>query len=151
LESTHFDPALVDRFVCHAETLFALSNGYLGMRGTFEEGSPVGEPGVFLDSAREKVAHDYRVIVCLVACRIEECHDTSSSHLTQSLELVAMLLELRPIPPLELLPACRIVPEPFPQLGAWGDLLHPMVDGGFRLRDAARPKAVDQHARSIVG
>ncbi|HMS76594.1 hypothetical protein, partial [Gordonia sp. (in: high G+C Gram-positive bacteria)] len=27
------------------ETLFALSNGHIGLRGTFEEGEPVDHPG----------------------------------------------------------------------------------------------------------
>ena len=30
------------------ETLFALSNGHIGMRGTFEEGEPVDHPGTYL-------------------------------------------------------------------------------------------------------
>jgi len=102
-------------------------------------------------SRYEKIAKDNRVVMRLVACRIDECHDTFSSQLAQSVKLIAMILKLRPIPPLELLPACGIVPEPFSQLGAWGDLLHPVVDGGFRLADAAWPKSVDQHARAIIG
>ncbi len=35
------------------ETMFALSNGYLGMRGTFDEGEPVHDPGVFLNGFYE--------------------------------------------------------------------------------------------------
>ena len=52
-EATRFDAELADRFVCHSETLFALSNGYLGMRGMFEEGAPAREPGVFLNGFYE--------------------------------------------------------------------------------------------------
>lgn len=52
-EATRFDAKLADRFVCHSETLFALSNGYLGMRGMFEEGAPACEPGVFLNGFYE--------------------------------------------------------------------------------------------------
>ena len=36
-----------------AETLYALSNGYLGMRGTFDEGRPVAAPGTFLNGFHE--------------------------------------------------------------------------------------------------
>jgi alpha,alpha-trehalose phosphorylase len=52
-EAIRFDAKLVDQLVGQAETIFALSNGYLGMRGTFEEGTPVKEPGVFLNGFYE--------------------------------------------------------------------------------------------------
>jgi alpha,alpha-trehalose phosphorylase len=52
-EATRFDAKLADQLTGQAETMFALSNGYLGMRGTFEEGSPVKEPGVFLNGFYE--------------------------------------------------------------------------------------------------
>src|SRR5262245_26928235 len=48
-----FDAERVKQFVGQAETMFALSNGYLGMRGTFEEGTPASEPGVFLNGFYE--------------------------------------------------------------------------------------------------
>lgn len=35
------------------ETLFALSNGHIGMRGTFEEGEPVDHPGTYLSGFYE--------------------------------------------------------------------------------------------------
>lgn len=37
------------RFVPRMETVFALSNGYFGIRGTFEEGRPVDAPGTFVN------------------------------------------------------------------------------------------------------
>jgi alpha,alpha-trehalose phosphorylase len=37
----------------NAETIFSLSNGYLGMRGTFEEGRPAIEPGSFINGFHE--------------------------------------------------------------------------------------------------
>jgi alpha,alpha-trehalose phosphorylase len=52
-EATRFDPKLGDQFIGQAETIFALSNGYLGMRGTLEEGTPAMEPGVFLNGFYE--------------------------------------------------------------------------------------------------
>ncbi len=36
-----------------AETICALANGYLGLRGDFEEGTPVSRPGVFLNGFHE--------------------------------------------------------------------------------------------------
>jgi alpha,alpha-trehalose phosphorylase len=37
----------------NAETIFALSNGFLGIRGTFEEGRPAIEPGAFINGFHE--------------------------------------------------------------------------------------------------
>jgi alpha,alpha-trehalose phosphorylase len=47
--ATRFEP----RFVPQGETLFALGNGYLGLRGDHEEGSPCHHPGVFLNGFYE--------------------------------------------------------------------------------------------------
>ena len=52
-EAVCFDPKLADEFAGQAETIFALSNGYLGMRGMYEEGIPSKEPGVFLNGFYE--------------------------------------------------------------------------------------------------
>jgi len=35
------------------ETMFALGNGYLGMRGCFEEGGPIGQNGTFINGFYE--------------------------------------------------------------------------------------------------
>jgi len=40
-------------FLAQMETIFALSNGYLGLRGDFEEGRPVVQGGVFLNGFYE--------------------------------------------------------------------------------------------------
>ncbi|MFQ5990559.1 MAG: glycoside hydrolase family 65 protein [Candidatus Methylomirabilales bacterium] len=40
-------------FLAAAETLFATANGYLGMRGTFEEGAPVFQRGTFVNGFYE--------------------------------------------------------------------------------------------------
>ncbi len=37
----------------NAETIFALSNGFIGIRGTFEEGRPSIEPGTYLNGFHE--------------------------------------------------------------------------------------------------
>nr|WP_246401385.1 glycosyl hydrolase family 65 protein [Jiangella mangrovi] len=45
----HFDP----RYVARTETVFALANGYLGVRGTQDEGRPVFSPGTFVNGFHE--------------------------------------------------------------------------------------------------
>jgi alpha,alpha-trehalose phosphorylase len=42
-------PALLEQ----GETMFALGNGYLGMRGCFEEGGPIGQNGTFINGFYE--------------------------------------------------------------------------------------------------
>jgi alpha,alpha-trehalose phosphorylase len=49
LKATRFMP----EFMPQAETAFALANGYLGMRGSFEEDYPSHEPGTFLNGFYE--------------------------------------------------------------------------------------------------
>ncbi|BCK53180.1 glycoside hydrolase family 65 protein [Nocardia wallacei] len=44
------DPDALERM----ESIFALSNGHLGLRGTLEEGEPVGTPGTYLNGFYEK-------------------------------------------------------------------------------------------------
>ena len=41
------------RFLGQTETVFSLGNGYLGMRGCFEEGTPVFENGTFINAFYE--------------------------------------------------------------------------------------------------
>ncbi len=49
LKATKFMP----EFLPQAETAFALANGYLGMRGSFEEDRPSHEPGTYLNGFYE--------------------------------------------------------------------------------------------------
>lgn len=51
--AVRYEAEIADRFVGQAETMFALSNGYLGIRGMIDEGTPVKEPGVFLNGFYE--------------------------------------------------------------------------------------------------
>ena len=53
IEAVRYDPKLAREFTGQAETMFALSNGYLGLRGVMEEGTPVREPGVYLNGFYE--------------------------------------------------------------------------------------------------
>jgi alpha,alpha-trehalose phosphorylase len=41
------------RFLAQTETIFSTGNGYLGMRGTFEEGTPVSQSGTFINGFHE--------------------------------------------------------------------------------------------------
>jgi alpha,alpha-trehalose phosphorylase len=41
------------RFLAEAETIFSVGNGYLGMRGNFEEGAPIFESGTFVNGFYE--------------------------------------------------------------------------------------------------
>ncbi len=43
----------VQRYVPQSETLFALANGYLGIRGAFEEGRPVFQSGTYINGFHE--------------------------------------------------------------------------------------------------
>ncbi|MBS1886707.1 MAG: glycoside hydrolase family 65 protein [Actinobacteria bacterium] len=46
IRETHLDLEKLDR----AESVFALSNGHIGIRGTLEEGEPYGLPGTYLNA-----------------------------------------------------------------------------------------------------
>jgi alpha,alpha-trehalose phosphorylase len=48
-----------ERFVARAETVFALSNGYVGVRGTFDEQLPCLSPGTYVNGFHETwpIAH----------------------------------------------------------------------------------------------
>jgi alpha,alpha-trehalose phosphorylase len=45
--------AFTQRYLARVETLLSLSNGYLGMRGTHDEGRPVVERGTFINGFHE--------------------------------------------------------------------------------------------------
>ena len=42
-----------ERYFPRAETMFALANGYVGVRGTFDEGQPTLSPGTFVNGFHE--------------------------------------------------------------------------------------------------
>lgn len=42
-----------DRYAHRAEATFSLSNGYLGIRGTFDEGRPAVTPGTYVNGFHE--------------------------------------------------------------------------------------------------
>ncbi|KMO44239.1 kojibiose phosphorylase [Methylobacterium tarhaniae] len=53
LEAIRYDAKLARELTGQAETMFALSNGYLGLRGVVEEGLPVREAGTYLNGFYE--------------------------------------------------------------------------------------------------
>lgn len=53
IEAVRYVRELVQDFTGQAETMFALSNGYLGIRGIVDEGLPVREPGTYLNGFYE--------------------------------------------------------------------------------------------------
>ncbi|MBW4564073.1 MAG: beta-phosphoglucomutase [Mojavia pulchra JT2-VF2] len=56
---TEFDPTQLH----HKETVFTISNGYLGTRGTFEEGYPQDFPATIIHGVYDKVAIAYTELV----------------------------------------------------------------------------------------
>ncbi|MDT4918420.1 MAG: alpha,alpha-trehalose phosphorylase, partial [Pseudonocardiales bacterium] len=44
---------LSDTSIAQVESLFALSNGHIGVRGNLDEGDPAGLPGTYLNSFYE--------------------------------------------------------------------------------------------------
>src|SRR5580698_3279367 len=50
VRETHFNPDLL----AQSESVFALSNGHIGMRGNLDEGEPHGIPGMYLNSFYEQ-------------------------------------------------------------------------------------------------
>ena len=47
-------------------------------------------------------------------------------------------------------PLLRIVPKPFPKLGAWSNLFQPEIDLRLFLGQTARPEPVHQNAGAII-
>jgi alpha,alpha-trehalose phosphorylase len=41
------------RFLAQTETIFSTGNGYIGMRGNFDEGAPVSQNGTFVNGFHE--------------------------------------------------------------------------------------------------
>ncbi|MHB2210748.1 glycoside hydrolase family 65 protein [Methylobacterium sp. CM6257] len=52
-EAVRYDTRLARELTGQAETMFALSNGYVGIRGAAEEGTPVREAGTYLNGFYE--------------------------------------------------------------------------------------------------
>jgi alpha,alpha-trehalose phosphorylase len=55
VRETHFDPG----FLAQSESIFALANGHLGLRGNLDEGEPRGLIGTYLNGFYESYALEY--------------------------------------------------------------------------------------------
>ena len=53
LEVIGYRREMFEQYIGQSETMFALANGFLGMRGTHEEERPAKEPGTFLNGFYE--------------------------------------------------------------------------------------------------
>src|SRR5690242_16111055 len=62
---------------------------------------------------------------------------------------LGVFLQLVEIPTAEFLPSLRVMPEPFPQRGAWTDLFQPGVNAQRRFLNATRPEPLDEETLSI--
>lgn len=52
-EWNFIEKEFMGEFLSQGETMFSLGNGYLGMRGCFEEGGPIGQNGTFINGFYE--------------------------------------------------------------------------------------------------
>src|SRR6185436_7806985 len=87
--------------------------------------------------------HD-RIVVKFIPSRKYERDRTLARQSTQHCELIRMTVNLSRIPSTKLRPSSRIVSEPFPQLSAGSNVLHPLVYRGLRFLHSPRPEAIDQ-------
>lgn len=104
-----------------------------------------------LTMRQQNISEHDGIIVHLVVGRVDKREHTLPCKISQPVEFIAMPEDLRRIALAELLPADRIVSEPFAQFRAWRQLLRPIVDRRVRLLDPPGPEPVDQHARAIIG
>src|SRR5579864_8132203 len=90
-------------------------------------------------AAEQEFPQHHGIIMRFIAGREHERDPAVLRKHAQPTQLLAVLLNLRPITAPEFLPSVRIMAEPLSQLGAWRDVLHPLVDGGIGLFQPARP------------
>ena len=68
---------------------------------------------------------------------------------TENVQRFCTLSEFIAVSAPELVPTFGIMAEPGAQLGAWGDLFHPVVEPSARLADATRPQAIDENSCAV--
>lgn len=76
---------------------------------------------------------------------------TLSRNGTQLAQKFAVLVQLLGVTAAKFIPSSRVVPEPFPQVGARRYVLHPLIQSGVCLRHPTRPQSVDQDSGAILG
>jgi hypothetical protein len=75
-------------------------------------------------------------------CAIREGDGLRLSQSADAIQFLRVLRKLDPVAALKLGPAWGIVTEPLRQLGARGDLLYPVTEGGVRFAHSAGPKPI---------
>lgn len=104
----------------------------------------------FLSMRQQDLPENNGIVVRLVVSRVNKCHRTFEGQVAQSIKFFAMHLDLRGISPAELLPTGGIMSEPFSQLRAWCQLLHPIIDCGIGLPHSTRPQPVNQDTLAVT-
>jgi hypothetical protein len=92
---------------------------------------------------------DHSVVVSFVMRRKNERYPASFRERAQFVEPIAVPMDLFRVTALEFLPAIGIMAELPPWRSAGSDVLGPQVDCRLRLRNAARPQAVDQDSKGL--
>src|SRR4051812_30842636 len=100
--------------------------------------------------AVENELEDDGTVVRLVPGGVDERDRPGADFLLQVAEEIALLVEFRPVPPAELVPLGRVVPEPLAEFRAGGDLLEPQVDRRLLIADPSGPEPLNQDAQSIL-
>ena len=98
----------------------------------------------------EKLFESDGIIMLLVLGAIHERHRPVTHMRHELLDCGAVLLEFPEVPSPERAPFRRVVTEPLPERGAWGDLFEPEINPRRTLRHAPWPEPVDQDPESIV-
>jgi hypothetical protein len=80
---------------------------------------------------------------------VEQRHRTASAGVDYGLPGFRIGIELRPVSLAEPMPSFWLVPEPFSQLGAGRDILHPGIHLQRLLLQAPWPETLDQNALPI--
>jgi hypothetical protein len=91
-----------------------------------------------------------RIIVLLVMGTVDKGNRLRAGESADAVQFLRVLPKLGPVAALELRPSRRIVTEPLPQLRAWGDVPHPIIECRLRFAHAARPKPIDKDPKAIV-
>ena len=86
----------------------------------------------------------------LVLGAVYERHRPVTYMRHELLDRGAVLLEFPEVTSPERAPFRRVVTEPLPERGTWGDLFEPEINPRRTLRHTPRPEPVDQDPEAIV-
>jgi len=103
-----------------------------------------------LSKRQQNLPENNSIVVHFVVSCVNKCHRTFEGQVAQSIKFFAMFLDLRGISPPKFLPTGWVVPEPFPQLGAWRQFLRPIINCRIGFLDPSRPQSIDQYTLAVV-